>query len=93
MALSEESERHRPATEPEVVELALYDRIGKRRGLPLWKLLDLPEPRAMVSSFTIAIDEPEASIRIVPSASDRTNSMSSSSAWARNRAISSSAGT
>ena len=30
----------------------------------MWKLLSLPEPRAMVSSFTIAIDEPEAMARM-----------------------------
>jgi L-alanine-DL-glutamate epimerase-like enolase superfamily enzyme len=53
-----------PAPARSALELALYDRIGKRRGLPLWKLLDLPEPRAMVSSFTIAIDEPETMARM-----------------------------
>lgn len=49
-----------PATARTALELALYDRIGRRSGLPLYRLLDLPEPRPMPTSFTIAIDTPEA---------------------------------
>lgn len=42
------------------VELALLDRIGKRCGMPLYKLLDLPKPSALPTAFTISIDSPEA---------------------------------
>jgi L-alanine-DL-glutamate epimerase-like enolase superfamily enzyme len=41
------------------LELALYDRIGKKRGLPLWKLLALPQPPNLPTAFTIGIDKPE----------------------------------
>jgi L-alanine-DL-glutamate epimerase-like enolase superfamily enzyme len=53
-----------PAPARSALELALYDRIGKQRDLPLWKLLDLPRPPALATSFTIAIDEPEAMARM-----------------------------
>lgn len=36
------------------VELALLDRIGRLRGLPLWALLGLPEPQPLATSFTIS---------------------------------------
>lgn len=42
------------------LDLALYDRIGRQLGLPLYILLGLPKPQAMPTSFTIAIDTPEA---------------------------------
>jgi L-alanine-DL-glutamate epimerase-like enolase superfamily enzyme len=42
------------------LELALLDRIGKHRGLPLWKLLGLPKPAGMPTAFTISIDTPGA---------------------------------
>ena len=49
-----------PAPARCALELALYDRIGKIRGLPLYKLLGLPKPDAQPTSFTIALDTPEA---------------------------------
>jgi L-alanine-DL-glutamate epimerase-like enolase superfamily enzyme len=49
-----------PAPARCAVELALYDRIARRRGLPLYQLLGLPKPRPRATSFTIAIDTPEA---------------------------------
>ncbi len=42
------------------LELALYDRIAHRRGLPLYRLLGLPKPELYPTSFTIAIDTPQA---------------------------------
>ena len=42
------------------LELALYDRLGRMRGLPLYRLLGLPDPRPLPTSWTIAIDAPEA---------------------------------
>lgn len=53
-----------PAPARCALDLALYDRIGRQRGLPLWKLLDLPEPAPRPTSFTIAIDTPEAMARM-----------------------------
>jgi L-alanine-DL-glutamate epimerase-like enolase superfamily enzyme len=41
------------------VSAALHDLIGKRAGLPLWKLWGLDPGDAPLSSFTIGLDEPE----------------------------------
>lgn len=49
-----------PAPARCALELALLDRIGKRRELPLHRLLGLPVPPAMPTAFTIAIDAPDA---------------------------------
>lgn len=49
-----------PAPAKSALELALFDRIGKLKGVPLYRLLNLPAPPAMPTSFTIAIDAPEA---------------------------------
>jgi len=49
-----------PAPARSALELALVDRIGKHRGLPLHQLLNLPVPPALTTSFTIAIDSPAA---------------------------------
>ncbi len=49
-----------PATARTALELALYDRIGRNWGVPLYQLLGLPQPSPMPTSFTIAIDTPEA---------------------------------
>jgi L-alanine-DL-glutamate epimerase-like enolase superfamily enzyme len=49
-----------PAPAKCALELALYDRIAKQRGVPLYQLLNLPKPGMMPTSFTIAIDTPEA---------------------------------
>ena len=53
-----------PATARCAVDLALYDRIGKREKLPLWQLLGLPQPKPLASSFTVVIDEPEEMARM-----------------------------
>jgi L-alanine-DL-glutamate epimerase-like enolase superfamily enzyme len=52
-----------PAPARCAVDLALHDRIGRRVGLPLWRLLDLPPPPPLATCFTIAIDEPEEMAR------------------------------
>ena len=50
-----------PAPARSALELALLDRIGKIRNQPLHQLLELPKPAAsLATSFTIAIDTPEA---------------------------------
>jgi L-alanine-DL-glutamate epimerase-like enolase superfamily enzyme len=40
------------------VDLALHDRIGRQRGLPLWRLLDLPQPAVLATAFTLSLAEP-----------------------------------
>jgi len=42
------------------VDSALHDWIGKRLGVPVWRLLGLDPARVPVSSFTIGIDDPDA---------------------------------
>jgi L-Ala-D/L-Glu epimerase len=49
-----------PAVARCALDLALHDRIGKLTGQPLYQLLGLPHPEPMISSFTIAVDTPEA---------------------------------
>jgi len=53
-----------PAPARCALDLALYDRIARRHGLPLYELLGLPKPAPMPTSFTIAIDTPEAMARM-----------------------------
>jgi L-alanine-DL-glutamate epimerase-like enolase superfamily enzyme len=48
-----------PAPARCALELALYDRIARQRGIPLYSLLELPKPEPKPTSFTIAIAEPE----------------------------------
>jgi len=45
-----------PAVARCAVDLALHDRIGKLRGEPLYRLLGLPEPRPLHTSFTVGGD-------------------------------------
>ncbi|MEA2708324.1 MAG: L-Ala-D/L-Glu epimerase [Phycisphaerales bacterium] len=49
-----------PAPARCAIELALFDCIGKRRGVPLYQLLDLPRPGGLSTTFTISIDTPDA---------------------------------
>lgn len=49
-----------PAPARAALDIALHDRIAKRRGLPLGKLLGLPDIPALPTAFTISIDTPEA---------------------------------
>jgi len=49
-----------PAPARSAIDLALHDRIARRLGVPLFELLNLPNPKEMPTSFTIAIDTPQA---------------------------------
>jgi L-Ala-D/L-Glu epimerase len=53
-----------PAPARCALEMALLDRIARRRGLSLWQLLELPIPAPKPTSFTIAIDTPEEMARM-----------------------------
>ena len=46
------------------LDLALHDRIGRWRGAPLYRLLGLPTPPPLPTSFTIAIGEPAEMARL-----------------------------
>ena len=50
----------RPAPARAALDLALHDHLGKLHDKPLHALLGLPVPRPLPTSFTPAIDEPEA---------------------------------
>jgi L-alanine-DL-glutamate epimerase-like enolase superfamily enzyme len=52
------------------VELALLDRIGKRRGMPLFRLLDLPQPSVLATAFTLSIDTPQAMAKMARQIAD-----------------------
>lgn len=41
------------------VDIALHDWIGKRLGVPLWKLWGLDKEKTCITDFTIGIDRPE----------------------------------
>ncbi len=49
-----------PAPARAALDLALHDRLGRLSGQPLHALLGLPAPQPLPTSFTLAIDEPEA---------------------------------
>ena len=42
------------------VDCALWDLEAKRRGLPVWRLAGLAEPRPVVTAYTISLMTPEA---------------------------------
>lgn len=48
-----------PAPARCALDLALHDRIGRNRRQPLYRLLDLPHPRLLPTSFTLSLDAPE----------------------------------
>jgi len=59
-----------PAPARSALDLALFDRIGKQRGQPLYQLLGLPQPPAMATSFTIGIDDPGEMARMARQIAD-----------------------
>lgn len=57
-----------PAPARCALDLALHDRIGRQRGVPLYTLLGLPPPAPLPTSFTIAIAEPAEMARLAAEA-------------------------
>jgi L-Ala-D/L-Glu epimerase len=53
-----------PAPARAALDLALHDRIARQRALSLYRLLDLPVPASLPTSFTIAIAEPDEMARL-----------------------------
>ncbi|MFQ5400150.1 MAG: dipeptide epimerase [Anaerolineae bacterium] len=52
-----------PAPARCALDLALHDRIGRRRDVPLYELLGLPRPLPRSTSFTIGMDSPTETAR------------------------------
>lgn len=52
-----------PAPARAALDLALHDRLGRLNNQPLHELLGLPVPHPLPTSFTLAIDEPQAMAR------------------------------
>jgi L-alanine-DL-glutamate epimerase-like enolase superfamily enzyme len=52
------------------IDMALHDWIGKKLGVPVWKLFGLSPDACPVSSFTIGIDTPEVVEKKVHEATD-----------------------
>lgn len=59
-----------PAPARCALDLALHDRIARQRGVPLYRLLGLPRPPALPTSFTISIAAPEEMAQLATQASD-----------------------
>ena len=57
-----------PAPARAALDLALHDRIARQRALPLHRLLGLPAPSSLPTSFTIAIAEPDEMARLAAEA-------------------------
>jgi L-alanine-DL-glutamate epimerase-like enolase superfamily enzyme len=51
-------------------DMALHDRLGRRLGVPLWKLFGRAPRPDMTTSFTIGIDTPEVMMRKVAAATN-----------------------
>ena len=59
-----------PAPARCALDLALHDRIARMRGVPLYVLLDIPQPKDIATSFTIAIDTPQEMARMAAQIAD-----------------------
>ncbi len=53
-----------PAPAKTALDLAFHDRLAKKRGIPLYKLLQLPKPKVMPTAFTISIASPTEMAKI-----------------------------
>jgi L-alanine-DL-glutamate epimerase-like enolase superfamily enzyme len=53
-----------PAPARCALDLALHDRIAKKRNVPLYQLLGLPKPTPIATAFTISISTPEEMAKI-----------------------------
>lgn len=49
-----------PAPARAALDLALHDRIARRQGVPLYRLLELERPDPKITSFTLSLDTPQA---------------------------------
>jgi L-alanine-DL-glutamate epimerase-like enolase superfamily enzyme len=49
-----------PGAARSALDCALWDLEAKRKQVPVWQLAGLPEPKPLVTAFTIALDKPAA---------------------------------
>jgi L-alanine-DL-glutamate epimerase-like enolase superfamily enzyme len=49
----------KPGAARNAVDCALWDLEAKRSGVPAWKLAGLPEPRPVVTAYTLSLGEPD----------------------------------
>lgn len=49
-----------PGAARNALDCALWDLDAKRAGLPVWHLAGLPEPKPVITAFTLSLDTPEA---------------------------------
>jgi L-alanine-DL-glutamate epimerase-like enolase superfamily enzyme len=49
-----------PRAARNALDCALWDVEAKRRGIPVWRLADLPEPKPLTTAFTLSLDAPDA---------------------------------
>ncbi len=61
----------KPGAARNAVDCALWDLEAKRSGTPAWKLAGLPEPRPVVTAYTLSLAEPEAMGRAAAENADR----------------------
>jgi L-alanine-DL-glutamate epimerase-like enolase superfamily enzyme len=57
-----------PAPARCALDLALHDRIARQRGVPFHRMLGLPAPPPLPTSFTIGMDAPEEMARLAAAA-------------------------
>ncbi len=68
----EELQRRMPAgSARNALDCAFWDLEAKASGTPVWKLAGLPEPKPLVTAYTISLDSPEAMGRQAEEAASR----------------------
>ncbi len=60
-----------PGAARSALDCALWDLEAKRRKTPVWQLAGLPEPRPLVTAFTIGLDKPAAMAAVAAENKDR----------------------
>lgn len=60
MTRAELQEALPPGGARNAADCALWELEAKRSGMPVWKLAGLPEPRPLLTTFTLGADAPEA---------------------------------
>jgi L-alanine-DL-glutamate epimerase-like enolase superfamily enzyme len=53
------------------IDCALWDLTAKLMGIPVWRMLDLPEPKSVITAYTLSLASPEDMAQLAASKSDR----------------------
>lgn len=64
-------ERMPPGSARNALDCAMWDLAAKRSETPVWRLAGVPEPVAVVSAYTVILDEPEAMAAAARANADR----------------------